>query len=336
MKHLTYTDRLVIEKLYNSDPCYSRVAKQLKRSVSSIWSEIQRGLYDHLDSKTYDIVKRYSADKAQEDADYRATAKGKPIALGNNYAYAREISERIQAGESPDSIVGDKRLHGEWTVSTPTLYRYIDAGYIPGITNANLTEKPKRKRKYHKVKRASRAPAGASIESRPPEIASRTDFGHWEMDSVIGKAKGRSESILVLTERKTRFEIILCVKSKEASETVKALNKAFKKYGNIFKSITVDNGSEFADCYGMEHDSKGNKRTTVYYCHPYSSWERGSNENCNRIIRRFFPKHTSLKNVTQKVLDKAQAAINAMPRKILGYHTAQELFERELKALVVA
>ena len=95
----------------------------------------------------------------------------------------------------------------------------------------------------------------------------------------------------------------------------------------------MDNGSEFSDCYGMEHDKRGNQRTTVYYCHPFSSYERGSNENDNRIIRRFFPKHSSFKNVKQKDVQYVQYRISAMPHRILGYASAQELFDAEIAAL---
>lgn len=100
-----------------------------------------------------------------------------------------------------------------------------------------------------------------------------------------------------------------------------------------FQTVTVDNSSEFQDCHGMEHDPKGNKRLTVYYCHPYCSCERGSNERNNRIIRRFLPMGKSLRHVTQCDCDRIAAAINDMPRKILGYSTARELFEQELAAL---
>ena len=159
-------------------------------------------------------------------------------------------------------------------------------------------------------------------------------FGHWEMDSVIGKAKGKRQSLLVLTERMTRFEIIVRAASKTSAATVSALGRTLSKFPQgTFKTITVDNGSEFQDCYGMEHDKRGNKRLTVYYCHPFSSCERGSNERNNRIIRRYFPKDRSMSSVTQKDCDRAAAAINAMPRKILDYRTAAQLFEQEIAKL---
>ena len=332
MAYITYTERLIIEKLYNAGAKYVTIAKHLGRAVSSIWREVQRGLYDHLDGATWITVKRYSADIAQQDADYKATAKGKPIKLGHNYAYADEISRRIKAGESPDSIVGDLKRRGKWTVCTTTLYSYIENGYIPGVTVSDLLEKPRIKKK-RKRRIASRAPAGTSIEKRNCAIDTRKEFGHWELDSVIGKAQGRNQSILVLTERKTRYEIILKVPSKESKETVKSLRSTFRKYGNIFKSITVDNGSEFSDADGMSKNAKGLKVTQIYYCHPYSSYERGSNENCNRIIRRFFPKGSDFSKLTKHSIKYVQDRINFMHRRILNYATAQELFESELSKM---
>ena len=326
---ITWTDRLNIEKLFNSGASYRAIARRIGFSVSSAYREIQRGLYDHLDGATWKTFKRYSAQIAQDDADWQATAKGCPIKLGNNHSFAETVSERVLSGESPDQIVGDLRSRSKWTVSTPTLYRYIDKGFIPGITNKNLWQKSKKKsRRYRKVK-ASRAPKGDSIERRPEEIDSRSVFGHWEMDSVIGKAKGQNESLLVLTERLTCFEVIVKPEAKTAKAVVSALSKIVGGFPeNTFQTITVDNGPEFSDCDGIQ-----NLINTVYYCHPYSSCERGSNENANRIIRRFFPKKQSMKAVTQKNCDAVAHYMNNMHRKILGYRTAAELFEEQLEIL---
>jgi len=333
-KRLTWEDRLRIEALYNAGHTYQFIADQIGFTSAAIYYEVKRGLYGHLDSNTYCIVKRYSATIAHEDASYQATSKGQQIKLGKRYDYAREVSTRIKAGESPDIIVGTKRKKGEWTVSTPTLYRYISNGYIPGITSKNLRERPCRRRSYTRTMRVH-APKGLSIEKRPQIVSTRTTFGHWEMDSIIGKVKGDRESLLVLTERKTRFEIVLRVPSKTAAATVKALDRLLPKFPRqVFQTITVDNGSEFQDCEGMEYDKAGHKRLTIYYCHPYTSCERGSNERNNRLLRRYFPKGQSLKRCTQKDCDKAADNLNSMPRKILNYATPKDLFEAEIAKLL--
>lgn len=332
-RRITWTDRLTIEKLFNSGDSRRSIARRLNRSVSTISEEISHGLYKHRDGATWKDIEKYSAQIAQDYADWQATSKGTSLKLDKRHDFATHVSDQIKQGRSPDQITGTLRKQGKWTVSTPTLYRYIDKGYIPDITNKNLTEKPKRKRSYHHVK-AKRPPKGTSIENRPEEINSRTTFGHWELDSVIGKAKGKHESVLALTERLTRYEIILRALSKTKQATVTALCSIIRQFpAKTFQSITVDNGSEFQDCVGMEQDESGNKRLIVYYCHPYTSCERGSNERNNRVIRRYLPKGKSLSRLTQADCDRIADTINDMPRKILGYDTARERFIRELQKL---
>lgn len=332
---INWTERLIIEKLFNSGESRHSIAKFLGRSVSSISDEVKHGIYKHRDSKTWLDVERYSAQIAQDHADWEATSKGVPIKLEKRHDYAAYVAAQIKQGKSPDQITGTLRKQGKWTVSTSTLYRYIDKGYISGVTNKDLLEKPKRKSKrpYSKVK-AKRPPKGTSIERRPQEVNDRTTFGHWELDSVIGKAKGESESLLVLTERLTRYEVIIRVLSKTAQAAVEALRKTIMQFPlGTFKTITVDNGSEFQDSNGLEHDDAGNKQSTVFYCHPYCSCERGSNERNNRVIRRYLPKGKSLRDVTQAQCDRIADSINDMPRKILEYDTARERFEAELAKL---
>ena len=234
-RRMTWTDRLITEKLYNNGSSYRVIAEVTGFAVSSVYREIQHGLYEHMGVET------------------------------------------------------------------------------------------------------SRLPKGTSIERRPEAISTRESFGHWEQDSVIGKAKGIYESLLVLIERKTRYEIILRAQGKTSAATVQALNILIPMFpAGTFQTITVDNGSEFQDCHGMEHDEQGNKRLSVYYCHPYCSCERGSNERNNRIIRRFLPKGKSLRQTTQEDCNRIAAFMNDMPRKILNYSTARELFEQELAALTAA
>ena len=330
-RHLDWSDRLRIESLYNTGHTCLYIAKYLGFAPSSIYREVKHGLYEHLGAETTKRPWRYSAQIAQDYADYQATSKGSEIKLGKNYAYAKEVAAQIKQGVSIDTIVNVKKKKGQWTVSTTTLYRYVDLGYIPDVTNKLLPEKSHRKKRHPHTVKAVKAPKGFPIDRRPLFIDERKAFGHWEFDSVIGSAKGQRQSILTLTERKTRYEIIFRAAAKTSAATVAALNKIIRQFPEgTFQTITVDNGSEFQDCYGMEHDEQGNKRLTIYYAHPYSSWERGTNERNNRIIRRYFPKGKSLAKVTQKQCDAVAASINAMPRKILGWHTAQELFEQEI------
>ena len=121
---MTWTDRLNIEKLSKQGASYSAIARRLGFAVSSIHYEIQRGLCEQRDGATWKIYKAYSATVAQDDADWQASGKGGPVKLGRNHAYAKAVAKRIRQGESPDQIVGDLKARNEWTVSTPTLYRY--------------------------------------------------------------------------------------------------------------------------------------------------------------------------------------------------------------------
>lgn len=333
-RRMTWIDRLKIEALYNAGHSYRSIAREIGFTHTAIHREVKHGLYPHLDSDTWLYVTRYSATIAQEYAQRQATAKGVFIKLGKRYSYADYVAAGVQAGKSPDVIVHELKRLGMWTVSTTTLYRYIDAGYIPGVTSADLLEKPRRKPRKKRVQLAARPPKGASIERRPVDVLSREAFGHWEMDTVIGKVKGKKQAALVLTERKTRYEIIVKLWDKSCKSVVRALDNTLSKYpSGAFKTITVDNGSEFQDCYGMEHDKRGNKRLEIYYCHPFCSSERGSNERANRIIRRFFPKGQSFAKYTSKDCQNVMDWMNNYPRKILDYSTPAQLFQAELKKL---
>lgn len=194
-------------------------------------------------------------------------------------------------------------------------------------------------------KSASRAPAGESIEQRPEEIDEREEFGHWEGDTVYsGKGKQKTtRALLTLTERKTRKEIIIAIPNRKAETVVKALDALERKLGArrfraIFKSITFDNGTEFAAAEELERScvNKRLPRTKVYFCHPYSSWERGTNENTNGMIRRRFPKGTNFAAVTNAQIAQAENWINNYPRKILGYKSSEIVFRECLRELGIA
>ena len=194
-------------------------------------------------------------------------------------------------------------------------------------------------------KSASRAPAGESIEQRPEEIDEREEFGHWEGDTVYsGKGKRKTtRALLTLTERKTRKEIIIAIPNRKAETVVKALDALERKLGArrfraIFKSIPFDNGTEFAAAEELERScvNKRLPRTKVYFCHPYSSWERGTNENTNGMIRRRFPKGTNFAAVTNAQIAQAENWINNYPRKILGYKSSEIVFRECLRDLGIA
>ena len=327
---ISWTERLQIEKLYNSGASERAIARKLGRAPSGIHYELQHGFYLHLDGATWQRIKKYSADIAQKKAEYECTSKGKPIKLGNRYDYAATVAQRVKNGESPDAIVGSLRRLKQWTVSTPTLYRYINLNYIPDISDKDLFMKSHAKKKAHTPQRAKRAPKGVSIENRPPEIKDRVIPGHWEQDTVIGTSKGKAEALLVLVERKTRMGIVRKLPEKTQDAVTQQLQEIIPQYpAGTFLSLTVDNGAENQDYNGMKK-----LVGEVYYCHPYCSSERGSNENYNRLIRRQFPKGESMAHKTQEDAQRVQDYINNLPRKILGYASSKELFDEWQKKLI--
>ena len=333
-KHLSKTQRNQLEMLLKANVSKREIAKYLGVNLSTIYREIKRGAYLHRNTDWTETV-RYSADKA--DINYRKMLreKGSQIKLGKDYEYAEYIERKIiEEKQSPKAVLGYIKNHNiefQTTISVNTLYSYIRKGFFSRLEMKHLPRGKQKKKKEH-VRVNKKAPKGTSIEQRPLTILERTSFGHWEMDCVCGPTK---QSLLVLTERLTRKEIIMPIKTQSAKEVVKALNKIEYKFGKrfkqIFKTITVDNGTEFSDCQGIEKSiyGKGN-RTKVYYCHPYSSYERGTNERINREIRRLIPKGTNLATITEKQIRYVEEWVNNYPREIFGFETSNERFAREI------
>lgn len=342
-KHLTFNDRLKIEAWQKVGTSPRVMAEKLGVHISTIYRELKRGQYEHLNSD-YTTEQRYSPDIAEEKNQANLRAKGAPLKIGSDHEYAQYIEYKIRVEKySPRAVLGEIKRQGvefSTSISAPTLYRYIEQGVFLTITNDNLpVKRNKSTRKYKKV-RAARASKGESIEKRPAEIAERTTFGHWEMDCVEGK-KGTKKTMLVLTERYTRYEIIRIMKDHTAASVVKALNGIERAYGadfyKIFQSITIDNGSEFSDYEGLEQSCcRVGTRTKVYYCHPYSSYERGSNENQNKMIRRHYPKGVSFERVTPADTRRLEKWINNYPRGIFNYFTSADLYEACVNSLLSA
>jgi len=341
--HLTKTDRFKIEALLNAGRSKQEIADEIHVHISTIYREIKRARMVQLTTDLVEVEK-YNPDEADRLYRENLSAKGAPLKIGNDYELAEYIETKIRDEKrSPAAALAEIKLEGKQfktTICVSTLYSYIEKGVFLTITNANLPEKPKKKRKYRKVKEAKRAPRGESIEKRPTEVDTRTTFGHWEGDTVYSKKEG-SNALFVLTERLTRKEIIEKIPDRTAESVVRAMNRIERRYGKlfpkIFLSITVDNGVEFSDVERLERSAiRKGKRTKFYYCHPYSSYERGSNECQNKMVRRdhLFPKGTDFGKVTAAAVKETEAWINNYPREILGWRTAEMLFMECVAALV--
>ncbi|NCB92875.1 MAG: IS30 family transposase [Clostridia bacterium] len=341
-KQLSKADRIKIEALKKAGHTPKEIADQLHVHRSTIYRELKRGTFTALNSDLT-TEERYSPDIAQDKYEENLKSKGGALKIGNDVKLANYIEDKIiNEDYSPAAVLGELKAQGKEsefsvTICVTTLYSYIDKGIFLRLTNKNLPVKKNKKRKYKKVQQA-RAAAGTSIEKRPEDIDTRQEFGHWEMDTVVGKRGKSKNSLLVLTERKTRDEIIFKLPEHTADAVVEAVDRLERKWGEmfkrVFKTITVDNGSEFAYCEELERSilAEGS-RTKLYYCHPYSSYERGSNENTNKLIRRKIPKGTNFDNRTEEEVAEVENWINKYPRRIHAYHSAEELFNEELRKI---
>jgi IS30 family transposase len=336
-KQLTFNDRLRIEVLVKAGHNPKEIAEILHVHISTIYRELKRGTFTARNSDET-TEERYSPDIAQEKKNEVLANKGADLKIGCEIDFANRIEEIIlEDGYSPAAALAKARAEGyEFTVCVTTLYSYIDKGVFLHLTNKQLPVKRKDKKRTYRKTTQKRASKGESIENRPQEIDERGEIGHWEMDTVVGKQGVSKKSLLVLTERMTRKEIIFLLKEHTSAAVVRALDKLERQLGEKefrrrFKTITVDNGSEFQDYEGMERSRRNKeKRTTIYYCHPYSSWERGSNENQNKLVRRHIPKGENFDDKTQKDIDKITEWINNYPRRIFGYKSAEELYNEEM------
>ena len=341
-KHIRWEQRLKIEGALRTGAKPAAIAQELGVCKKTIYNEIARGMCVQQTSE-YEFVERYCADVAERKYQENLRAKGPDIKLGKDFAFVEYIEDQIiNKRRSPGAALAQIQIDGkkfDTEICETTLYNWIYRGDIfLNLTEADLLYKGGRRNEGRKAGDNNRArPAkGDTIEQRPEEINSRETFGNWEMDSVMG-CKGSKQALLVLTERRTRMGIVLLVEDHTAASVVKAINSLERRFGKLFyklfKSITVDNGCEFQDFEGIEmsHRRKG-KRTIVFFCHPYSAYERGSNENMNRLIRRFFPKGTNFDEVTKEEVMAAERWVNNYPRKILGWKSATMLFDQELQA----
>ena len=334
--HLTKNDRYKIEALLKAKVKPCKIAEILHVHNSTIYRETKRAQTDFLTTEL-EIERRYNPDMAHKKYLENLASKGGQIKLAKDYAFAEFIEHKIcDDGLSPAAALASIALEGkhfDTKVCRVTLYNWIDKGYFFRLTNKDLPIKSKRKKKYKHVHVQKRPTIGESIEKRPEEVNKREIFGHWEGDTVYsGKKKTGKAALFVYTERKTRKELIVKMPDRTAESGVGALSILEKRFGDkfkdIFKSITYDNGSEFADVASMRSAVKD-----LWYCHPYSSWERGSNENTNRFIRRIYPKGTDFSELTDEDIQKLENWINKYPRKKLGWKTADMLFDEQVAAL---
>lgn len=326
--YITEAERYQIEILLQQNYSIRRIAECLGHKYHTIRYEVRKGTVRQLDTHLveHDV---YKADYAQMVSEKNMSNRGRNLKIGNDHQLAAYIEDMIGNKKySPAALLlhaKNEGLHFSTSICKGTIYNYIDMGLFLNISCSDLPyKKTVKEKKPRKSTVSLNNRSGRSIEKRDPDIMQRNTYGHWEMDTVVGgQGKGKS-CLLVLSERMTREEIIIKLKDKKAASVVHALNMLERQTGSRlfrekFRTITCDNGVEFLNGEGIEKSryTKGN-RTTLFYCHPYSSWERGTNENINRMIRRFFPKGIDFDTVSKRDVQRVEDWINNYPRKILG------------------
>lgn len=325
-KYLTEMERCKIETMLKDGLTQREIAKRLGRHYNTINYEIKKGRVEFLNT---DLTTRevYCYDVGQRIHEERCTEKGRPLKIGNDMAYVRYVEDKIINDRySPYAVTVSARGKFKTDVCVTTLYSYIDKGIFLNITNKNLAYKERRKRKYNVVRRASNKNLGAKyIEERPKIADTRTEYGHWELDTVVGKRNKGDGCLMVLTERMTREEIILKLKAKDAKSVISAFDMLEHAFGSqafrdTFKTITPDNGCEFSDVSGIEKDG----RTRVYFAHPSCPHERGSNENQNKMIRRWIPKGRSMKDLKPEEVLYIQEWLNNYTRRLFNGLSAMQ------------
>ena len=332
-KHLEYSERQSIERWFNRDKRTKvEIAELLDRTEKTIRNEIKRGLVKNLTTELIEIWV-YSADVAQQKYEYYLKAKGPKLKIDNDYELKEYVEKSIKEDKkSPEVIAKEiKKMNFKTKMCARTIRNNIYAGDIYDIKSTDMIYNKEYKDKNKEKRVCEKVPPEKSIDYRPEEANTREAYGHWEGDLVIGTKK-RGAVLFTLTERKTREEIIVKIPGKKAEYVAQALDLMERRYKKIFytkfKTITFDNGGEFRNWKSLEKSYDNRRktaRTQVYYAHPYRSGERGSNENANRLIRRFIPKGIDITPISEEYIQKIEDWINNYPRAMFNYKSTNEI-----------
>ena len=325
-KYFTENERCKLETMLKDKVPVSEISERLGKHFTTIYKEINKGTVKLLNSDlTY--KEEYCADYAQRVTEERSHNKGIPVKIGRNHDLARHIEHLVKEKKySPYAVscdIADGRFH--LTLCEGTIYNYIHNDIFLNISDSDLHYNRKKTKKVTKRKRTSyKKMRSKSIEDRPAYVDDRTVYGLWELDTVYsGKNRGKA-CLLVLTERMTSEEIIRTMSDRTLSSTLEVLDGlereyGFEKFREKFLSISMDNGSEFGSSADIEKSCLSDSpRTSAYYCHPFCSSERGSNENINGMIRYWIPKGSNIAEYSAEQIRKIQDWINNYPRKLFG------------------
>ncbi len=306
--HLTQIERYQIYALRKAGQTQKQIASVLERSESTISRELRRNKGS----------RGYRPKQAHKKAEERRAINARRIDE-DVWLFAQE---RLLEQWSPEQISGHA------AISVETVYQRIYADkHSGGVLWKNLRCQKKRKKRYGKIERRGSIPNRKFIEDRPSIVDERDRIGDWEVDTIIGK--NHRQAIVSIVERKTGLTLIRKVERKTAQAVGQAMIELLKPYRKKVHTITSDNGREFA-----EHEAiAAALNSDFYFAHPYASWERGTNENTNGLIRQYFPKDRDFTTITQQEIDHAMDRLNNRPRKRLKYLTPNQVFFKNTLAL---
>lgn len=332
-KHLNFEELHIIEIRLRDGWSANRIATQeLHCAPNTVRNAIKKGMTSLYNGK----VQRFKAKTAW--SAYRQNRQNccRHYDALKKRPFLKYVEQHfVEDGWSLDACVGRALESGTFTKSqilcTKSLYNYVDSHLIH-IKNMDLPKKLGRKPKKSYVHQYKKL-LGRSIEERPSEVDKRQEFGHWETDLVLGSKTGDDNVLLTLIERKTRNLQLIRLPDKTADSAISAFEKIKADLGDhfsdVFKTITTDNGSEFSRLFELENGTN----TKIYFAHPYSSWEKGSIENHNGLIRRFLRKGERMDKYSPEDIQYVEYWANSLPRRILGYKTPDEAMEEELDAI---
>ena len=339
--HLSIEERRAIQTYLGEGESLRFIAKELKRSVSTISEEVKKGTTEQRLSNGKTITRYFPDLGEREYAKNRNNCKSTGVKRYSS-KFLRELAVELLKGKRGNQ---ELRIHSvesftetyELTEdddgiipSVRTSYRIISSGQLP-VKDIDLPQKPKRSSKNKdksKPRGSNKKKLGTSISERPEYVLERKKFGHWEGDLVIGKKDKGEPALLTLVERASRFGMILKIPNTEAQSTYEIVRQLLKEQGLAqFKSITWDNGSEFSLMSQLEGLSDVDHELKIYFAHAYSSWERGTNENFNGLLREFIPKGISISDYDEEFILQCEEAINSRPRRILGFQTAEQVYD---------
>ena len=308
--HLTQEERYQIHSLKRQGISQSRIAAELGRSPSTLSRELAHNA----------SVQGYKPAQAQCKADMRQSLRRNARQFSLTEWQLVDIYLRLHL--SPQQVSDRLALEGRLTISTESIYQYAYADKARGgdLVIYLRCQKVRRKRYASGHERRGVLKNRIGIEHRPAVVDLKNRIGDWEGDTVIGK--DHKGALVTLVERKSRYTLAHPLPSKHSAGVTQAIIDLLRPHKKVCKTLTFDNGKEFAE-HEFIRDCLDAK---VYFAHPYCSWERGLNENTNGLLRQFFPKKSSLLKVTKAQVDEAVYRLNHRPRKCLGYRTPHEVF----------